>query len=195
MPLENIIAEYIRKSPIYKAYTKNPDAIYEADGLDFYPLSRASLLMSDKRAGRLFVIVPTEESARSMKEDLSDVSDRPVVYLPSDGKLLYSPYASTKGEYERKVALEQIDEMKRGIVIISLRSFVFPFLSRVALNDNTLVIKKGDSFDIASFSEKLGEAGYVRVPNNCSEEGTFSLRGEVMDIFPFSSEHPVHPDS
>ncbi len=191
MPLENIIAEYIRKSPIYKAYTKNPDAIYEADGLDFYPLSRASLLMSDKRAGRLFVIVPTEESARSMKEDLSDVSDRPVVYLPSDGKLLYSPYASTKGEYERKVALEQIDEMKRGIVIISLRSFVFPFLSRVALNDNTLVIKKGDSFDIASFSEKLGEAGYVRVPNNCSEEGTFSLRGEVMDIFPFSSEHPV----
>jgi len=191
MSLETLIAEYIRKSSVYKAYAKNPDALYEADGLDFYPLSRALLLLSDKRAGRLFVVVATEESAKAIKEDLSDVTDRPVVYLPSDGKLLYSKYSSTRSEYERKNALESVDEMKRGIVIISLRSFVFPFLSRNTLKDNTLILKKGDRFDVDRFSSVLSESGYIRVPNNCSEEGTYSLRGEVMDIYPFSQDEPV----
>ncbi len=191
MSLETLVAEYIRKSPVYKAYAKNPDALYEADGLDFYPLSRALILLSDKRAGRLFVVVATEESAKAIKEDLSDVTDRPVIYLPSDGKLLYSKYSSTRSEYERKNALESVDEMKRGIVIVSLRSFVFPFLSRNTLKDNTLTLKKGDKFDVDRFSSILSESGYIRVPNNCSEEGTYSLRGEVMDIYPFSQDMPV----
>lgn len=191
MSLETLVAEYIRKSSVYKAYQKNPDALYEADGLDFYPLSRALILLSDKRAGRLFVVVATEESAKAIKEDLSDVTDRPVVYLPSDGKLLYSKYSSTRSEYERKNALESVDEMKRGIVIVSLRSFVFPFLSKKTLKDNTLVLKKGDKFDVDRFSSILSESGYIRVPNNCSEEGTYSLRGEVMDIYPFSQDMPV----
>lgn len=191
MSLETLVAEYIRKSTVYKAYSKNSEALYEADGLDFYPLSRALLLLSNKRAGRLFVIVATEESAKCIKEDLQDVNDRPVVYLPSDGKLLYSKYSSTRSEYERKSALEAMDEMKNGIVILSLRSFTFPFLSRNTLKNNTLSIKKGDKFDVDRISEILVRSGYIRVQNNCSEEGTFSLKGEVMDIFPFSHDEPI----
>lgn len=190
MHLKNTVTEYIIKSPAYKAYLKGQDAIIKADGLDYYPLSRAVKLFADKRAGRLFAITPTEELAKTLFEDLEDITDTKVIYLPSDGKLLYSEYSSTKGEYERKKAIEDLYEMKRGIVVASLRSFSSPVLSSESLSDLSLTIRVGDDFDSMEFAERLSASGYFRTPN-CYEEGTFSLRGEVMDIYPFSQEKPI----
>ena len=188
--MRNTVTEYIIKSQAYKAYLKSPDSLLKADGLDYYPLSRAIKLFADKRAGRLFAITPTEELAKALYEDLEDITDTKVVYLPSDGKLLYSKYSSSKSEYERKKAIEDVIEMKRGIVVTSLRSFASPFPSESALNSLSLTIRPGDPFNNIELSEKLAAAGYFRAAN-CYEIGTFSLRGEVMDIYPFSADRPI----
>lgn len=188
--MRNTVTEYIIKSPAYKAYLKSPEALLKADGLDYYPLSRAIKLFADKRAGRLFAITPTDELAKTLYEDLEDITDTKVVYLPSDGKLLYSKYSSSKSEYERKKAIEEVIEMKRGIVVASLRSFSSPFLSESSLDRLSVTIRPGDPFDNIALSEKLASAGYFRSAN-CYEEGTFSLRGEVMDIYPFSADRPI----
>lgn len=188
--MKNTVTEYIIKSPAYKAFKKSQDAIIKADGLDYYPLSRAVKLFADKRAGRFFAITPTEELSKSLYEDLEDITDTKVVYLPSDGKLLYSSFNQSKGEYERKRAIEEIMEMKRGIVVASLRSLCSPFPSRETLSLLSITLRPKDPFDTIALADKLTQSGYFRVPN-CYEEGTFSLRGEVMDIFPFSLDKPI----
>lgn len=190
MPLKNLVTEYIKKSSAYKAYISNDKALLKADGLDYYPLSIATKLWADKRAGRLIVILPTEDSAKSVFEDLDFVSDMSVVYLPTDGKLLYSEYTQTRSEFDRRVALDDFNSMKRGIVVTSLRAFVSPILSIESSEKLSLTLKVKQEFDVMNIAQILSDSGYYRTPN-CYEVGTFSLRGEVLDIYPYSSDAPV----
>ena len=183
---QNIVTDYIKRSSTFQSFKDGRGRIIRADGLDFYPLSRAVRIISGKRRGRVFVITATEDYARSLCSDLSDLDDIPVVMLPSDGKQLYSSYSASPSEYEQKNALDAISDMKDGIVVVSLRAFVSPLLSPQSLERYSLRLKPGDPFDPQSIGSQLADAGYFRSPS-CYEEGSFSIRGEVMDIFPFSS--------
>ena len=53
-----------------------------------------------------------------------------------------------------------------------------------------LTLKRGMEFDLGSFSEKLATLGYERVPM-VEMEGQWSRRGDIVDVFPVSSELPV----
>lgn len=187
---QNIVTDYIKRSSAFQSFKDGRGRIIRADGLDFYPLSRAVRIISGKRRGRVFVITATEDYARSLCSDLSDLDDIPVVMLPSDGKQLYSSYSASPSEYEQKNALDAISDMKDGIVVVSLRAFVSPLLSPQSLERYSLRLKPGDPFDPQSIGSQLADAGYFRSPS-CYEEGSFSIRGEVMDIFPFAAEAPV----
>lgn len=190
MSLSELVKEYIKKNAAYKAYLDNTNGLIKADGLDYYPLSRAIKLWADKRGGRLFAISATEDSAKALFDDLSDITDMDVFYLPTDGKQLYSKYTQSRPEFERRKAIDDISEMKRGIVVSSLRAFASPLLSEENTEKLSLSLKAKDKFDVIAIAEKLSASGYYRTPN-CYETGTFSLRGEVLDIFPYSSDYPI----
>lgn len=185
--LDDLVTGYIKTCKAFSSFKKG---IIKADGLDMYPLSRAVRLIEGKHHGRVFVICSTDEWARNLYTDLQDRDDIPVAYLPSDGKQLYSAYTASRQEYEQKKALDAIYEMKSGIVVTSLRAFVSPLLSPKSLSESSLVIRKGDDFDPVAISARLAEAGYFSAPS-CSEQGSFSKRGEVIDIFPFASDEPL----
>ncbi|MEH2366125.1 transcription-repair coupling factor [Nostoc sp.] len=53
-----------------------------------------------------------------------------------------------------------------------------------------LTLKKGMELDLNSFSEKITILGYERVPL-VEMEGQWSRRGDIVDVFPVSSEFPV----
>ncbi len=53
-----------------------------------------------------------------------------------------------------------------------------------------LTLKRGMEFDLDSFSEKMASLGYERVPL-VETEGQWSRRGDIVDVFPVSSELPV----
>ncbi len=190
MSLQELVTSYISNSGAFKEFCKNKDSIYHIDGIDNYPFTRLVELSKNKINGRVWVITPTDEIARSIAEDMEDVKSTRIILLPPDGKLLYSEHSASAGEWERKKALEEIAESKEAIIITSLRSFSSPVISRDVLSSLSLNLKKGDRFDLSGISRALSEAGYSRSPS-CYEEGTFSLRGEVMDIYPFSSDKPV----
>ncbi len=188
--IQDFVADYIARNPAIKAASKPGQGCIKADGLDYYPLSRAVKLIAAKRGGRLFAICSTEESAKTLYADLSDSSDIPVILLPSNGKQLYSEFTLTSSEYEQKKALDSISEMRSGIVVSSLRALVSPVMSPESLERYSVKLRQGDSFEPSKLAEELTAAGYYRSPS-CYEAGSFSIRGEVMDIFPFSFENPV----
>ena len=53
-----------------------------------------------------------------------------------------------------------------------------------------LTIARGMEFDLKTFSEKITNLGYERVPL-VEMEGQWSRRGDIVDVFPVSSELPV----
>ena len=59
-----------------------------------------------------------------------------------------------------------------------------------ALRDICRTLRKGDEIDLEDLGETLAQLGYERV-SSIDQEGTWSRRGDIVDIFPVSSELPV----
>ena len=185
--IENAISEYVKRSTCYTAFLENPERILDCDELSLYPLTRYMKCIADRRGGRTIVLAATEDEARGLYDSLSDVTGISVIFIPSDGRTLYSEFLEKRVNYSRKKSQEKFLDAKKAIVILSLRSFCSPFLSLESLKSFSYTLKCGEDLDVDSFSETLVASGYFR-SQNASEEGTFTLRGEVVEIFPFASE-------
>ena len=183
-----VTESYISQSEIFKRLTGHESL--EVNTLEGYPLSRAVRLWQRKVNRLMVVIMPTDDTARSLCQDLGDCTDTQIVLLPSSGKQLYAPYTGSSAEVEQGKAIERICEMKSGIVIASVRAFCSPVISRSFLKAHSLRIKVHDRFDPASIASSLSKAGYFKA-TSCYEPGTFSMKGEVMEIYPLSSEEPL----
>ncbi len=200
-PISTLVQSYIKTSSAYKAYGVQSDHIH-IQGLDGYPLAQFLRLLSRKQKGRVWAVCPTEESAQQLLKDSGlsvqgpDVMQTPlsnseskIVYLPGNGRKLYTPFNADNVEYDQLNRLMQIQEMQDGMVVTHLRPFVSPLVSPQTLGSASLTIRVGSAFDSASFSQLLANAGYINTVST-SAMGEYSLRGEVLDIFPYESEYP-----
>lgn len=192
--VENLISgstdSYLRSSVAYKNFIANPFATHLVDGLEGYPLSRSIVLCSRKWQGRVFAIAPTDEIAHDLYLDIANDDNVPVLYFPGNGKRLYSPPVNGKEEYAQSDALSRINDLKSGIIVSSVRSFCSPVITPSSLTSASLLIRLHDHFDSMAIATRLTDAGYFRT-NNCYDEGSFVVRGEVMEIYPFSSDAPI----
>lgn len=200
-PLSVLVQSYIKTSPAYKAFHAEERSV-TIQGLEGYPLSEFLRLVARKVKGRVWVICPTEDSALQLLKD-SGVDPSPslvmqtplggqemrTLYLPGNGRKLYSPFQADNVEYEQLSRLSSIQEMKSGLIITHLRPFVAPVVLPTALEQSSLQIKKGSAFDSTNIAQLLTNAGYVHTVTTTTM-GEFSLRGEVLDVFPFESENP-----
>ncbi len=182
--IENVVLDYIRKSTLYKAYSASPLSLFNADSIFGYPLVELIKAVSDKRGGRTIVITSTEDEAKRISESFPQLG-YPIIYIPSDGRAFYSEYIEKSINFKRKKAQEKFLSSKRALVIMSLRSFSSPFLSFSSLSSFSYTLKCGEDLDVDAFSKTLVSGGYYR-SDNISEEGTFNLRGEIIEIYPFA---------
>ncbi|WP_245523817.1 transcription-repair coupling factor [Sphaerochaeta globosa] len=195
-PISTLVQSYIKTSSAYKVYGAQTNHIH-IHGLEGYPLAQFLRLLSRKQKGRVWAVCPTEESALQLLKDsgfcgdgaASSNGEGRMVYLPSNGRKLYTPFNADNVEYDQLSRLMQIQELKEGLVITHLRPFVSPLVSPETLSSSSLTIKVGDAFESSSFSQLLTNAGYVHTVST-SAMGEYSLRGEVLDIFPYESEYP-----
>ncbi|MGI8504164.1 MAG: transcription-repair coupling factor [Hassallia sp.] len=80
---------------------------------------------------------------------------------------------------------------KRSLAIVATeRALQLHLPPPAAFKPFCLTLKRGMDFDLSSFSEKLATLGYERVPM-VEMEGQWSRRGDIVDVFPVSSELPV----
>ena len=186
--ISDIVESYLKASEVYK-HLKGHETT-KVDTLEGFPLSRAVLLWWRRVKGRLLVILPTEEAARSLMQDLGDEESGRIIHFPVSGKQLYAPYSATAAEAVQSKTIDAMDDLKEGIIVTSIRAFASPVIARSSLERFTRRIRLHDRFDPTALAEKLSRAGYYK-SSSCYEVGTFALKGEIMEIFPFSSEEPV----
>ncbi len=80
---------------------------------------------------------------------------------------------------------------KRSLAIVATQGALQPHLPPPeAFEQFCLTLKRGMELDLNAFSEKITILGYERVPL-VETEGQWSRRGDIVDVYPVSSEFPV----
>lgn len=184
-----LVQSYIKSTEAYKSFRQDCTKRQFIEGLEGYPLAETLSVYARALEGRLWALCPTEIFAMQVCKDLQ-AAGTAHIYLPSNGKMLYSPWEGTDREYEQLKALAGMLDHPARIVVTHLRAFVSPVVSRTSLLESELRISVGDQFNPTSIADTLAAGGYFRSPST-SVPGEFSIHGEVLDFFPYDSAWPV----
>lgn len=141
---------------------------------------------------KFFVYVAANSmEARDTAQALSEIIDDEIVYIPHKEEiLLYSKSHKSKTLPERLEAIYKILSGKVKGCVISAEGLTqyFPSKERfLALSDT---FYRGMDIDLEKFTSSLAKSGYERV-STVDEKGTFSIRGDIIDIWASQDELPT----
>ena len=150
--------------------------------------------LAKKESKTLLVIVPTLEEATRWFPLVKDCGWNKTCLYPTSE---VSPYDSIQVTSEiiwgQLQVLSDIMETKNteNIAIIATERSLQPHLPPVEyLKSKCIKLNVGQELKLNELSIKLSECGYIKT-NNIDQEGTWTRRGDILDIYPVSSELPI----
>jgi transcription-repair coupling factor (superfamily II helicase) len=90
-------------------------------------------------------------------------------------------------------ALANAGEDPAIVVVSSRRAITRQTISRRDLVESTVVLRRGAGPNPTAVASRLVELGYSREPL-VAEQGQFSLRGGILDVFPSAADAPVRAE-
>ena len=137
---------------------------------------------------RIMVVVPEEEAPIFYRE-ISTFSK--CLFLPSwDVEPESGLLPSTKVLKERLNTFVEVINSHNFVVVVTPSGYVQRIPEPESVIDSLEVVVKGGRIERDSFSERLLELGYNPV-NLVEDVGGFSVRGDVIDVFPINEALPV----
>ena len=143
-----------------------------------------------------FIILDDEEEAGYFYHDMTQMlGDSDVLFFPSAYKTtLKSNRHDPANEILRTDILSRLSTLTSNLIIITYPEAVKEqVVSRQNLTANTLLLKKGETYDLKDLAAFLVQIGFSRT-DYVYEPGQFAVRGSIVDIFSFSSEEPYRID-
>ncbi|MEB3264043.1 MAG: DEAD/DEAH box helicase, partial [Synechococcus sp.] len=162
----------------------------------------ARALVSSALAGAaeapLLVLVPTLEEAGRWAALLELMGWRSCSLYPTSEGSPYEPFDPTSeilwGQLQVLSELLDLPARREGRgrpVIVATERALQPHLPPPeVLQAQCLSLRKGQSVDLEELATTLSRLGYERV-NTIEQEGSWSRRGDIVDVFPVSAELPV----
>ncbi|MEE0992049.1 MAG: hypothetical protein UH542_03630, partial [Bacteroidales bacterium] len=89
----------------------------------------------------------------------------------------------------RNMALQKLMTQKARVIVSYPQALAEKVISSSVLHSKTIKIECGKELDLDCFIEQLDDLGFERVSQVC-DAGQFSLRGGIVDVYSFSSQHP-----
>ena len=152
-----------------------------------------------KQASPWFFILNDEEEAGYFYHDLRQLcGDENVLFFPSSYRRA-AKYArrDAANDILRTEVLNRLttqETTERPLMIVTFPAAITEKVAaKKTLTKQSFTIKEGDTFDLTELSEKLLELGFRRC-DYVYEPGEFAVRGSILDVFSFSSEHPYRID-
>lgn len=93
-------------------------------------------------------------------------------------------------EAEKIITLSKISCFKRTVVVADNESINEEILTFNALKDNSINIKANTGYKYNNIITLISKIGYIR-ESFVEEKGQFSVRGDIIDIWPCDYENPV----
>ncbi|MCT0213673.1 MULTISPECIES: transcription-repair coupling factor [unclassified Synechococcus] len=140
----------------------------------------------------LLVVVPTLEEAGRWSALLELMGWPSAALYPTSEGSPYEPFDPTSeitwGQLQ--VLSELVDGGWRGAIVATERALQPHLPPPAALAARCLSLRKGQLVDLEELAATLAGLGYERVPT-IEQEGSWSRRGDIVDLFPVSAELPV----
>ncbi|MEH1828075.1 MAG: transcription-repair coupling factor [Nostoc sp.] len=181
------------------------------NGISRLPKTLVASALAQAQGKDLFVVCATLEEAGRVYAQLEAMGWQTVHFYPTSEASPYEPFdPETEMSWGQMQVLADLGMgngewgMGNGEEKPPIPNFQLPKMAIVAtqgalqphlpppevFGQFCLTLKKGMELDLNAFSEKITLLGYERVPL-VEMEGQWSRRGDIVDVFPVSSEFPV----
>ncbi len=168
------------------------------NGIPRLPKGLVASALANSSERNLFVVCATLEEAGRWTTQLEAMGWKTIHFYPTSEASPYEPFdpetEMTWGQMQVLADLIQStvgDSSSASMAVIATHAALQPHLPPPeAFKPFCLNIAKGMEFNLGQFAEKMATLGYERVPL-VEMEGTWSRRGDIVDVFPVSSELPV----
>jgi transcription-repair coupling factor (superfamily II helicase) len=142
----------------------------------------------------LLIVTPNIYQAQKVYDELSRFLGDQLLFFPQDEFLTTEMLAmSREFKLERIHTIQKIIEETNPIVVTNTTGYVKKILPKNAWEDASIRLHKGQVIEQDWLLKKLIYLGYERV-DAIEQQGQFSLRGSIFDIYPLNEEHPIRVD-
>ncbi|MDR1778698.1 MAG: transcription-repair coupling factor [Clostridiales Family XIII bacterium] len=141
-------------------------------------------------SGSVLLITPTFEWAAGLARNIRFFTDRPVLVLPEAEPFFYNFDAKSRSDLnERLAALTALTSGGNAMVVAPVSAAIKKLLPKENFLSRILRIRADEDRDPEELRDRLRDMGYERLPM-AESPGTFSLRGDILDVYPPSGEDP-----
>jgi len=138
----------------------------------------------------IFFVASNEENAYKISEQLNALGKKNVLIDSFDSRYSFSKFQSKDNLYKTINALMQILNDKVDVIVTTLDGFFLQTMNKKDFELSILHFKKGECYNLSELSKNLVQSGYKRV-DAIEQIGDFSLRGDLLDVYPSNSEYPI----
>lgn len=202
------IVRALARSPLTTEFISklNRQQELRLNGIPRLPKGLVASALAQTEGKNLFVVCATLEEAGRVYAQLEAMGWKSVYFYPTSEASPYEPFDPetemswgqmqvladlVKGQGSKVKSQELLTNNEGQIAIVATQVALQQHLPPPeAFTSFCLTLKRGMEVDLNSFSEKITTLGYERVPL-VETEGQWSRRGDIVDVFPVSSELPV----
>ena len=150
--------------------------------------------IAKKENKNVVLISPNEEVAYKWYGYFESIGNRNVLYYPPSENLPYaSNNKSKETEYTQLSVVSKLIKNEKNdlnILITTERALQPHLINKNIFKENIITLNKGLEIEIKELTNKLVILGYNK-ESSTSQEGIWSRRGEIIDIYPVNNELPI----
>ncbi len=169
-----------------------PGAVLHAQGAEGSAAAYVVSLLRSRDPRTVVLIVKTHEEALRVLDDLSTYAPEAIVsYLPASES---TPYDGSRPD--RTVTLSRAGTLsllhlgRLDVLLTTARGWIRRVAPADLLLSGTVRLGIGQPIDFDEVSRRLVAGGYGRAPV-VEDPGTFAVRGDILDVWPPTSDVPV----
>ena len=149
-----------------------------------------AICVSKKSSG--LILTKTLRNAQKIVGDLNFFnSNYKVCYLPSYDLNYYDISSeSREDENERINIFKKVLDKENIIVVSTVENFMQNILKESININSFLKVSNSDNINLTDLIKSITKLGYEKCDSVCGK-GTFSVRGEILDVFPVNMDLPV----
>lgn len=132
------------------------------------------------------------EEAEIVQEDLEKLlgHEQVAFFPPTEDSRIGLPHSNQTSKSKRLSALEALSEDLEMILVVHVNSILSKLPTPNQFRNQKIPIEVGEDLNFEDTSARIIDLGFLR-ESIVESPGEMSVRGGIIDVFPYSSEYPV----
>jgi transcription-repair coupling factor (superfamily II helicase) len=154
-------------------------------------LAFALVRCAETHDGLVLAVTRDTQAAHTLESDLGLMAgDLPVLHFPDWETLPYDLFGPHPDIVSQRIAtLYGLPNTRRGVLVVTVATLMQRLSPRGYVGGQTLMIARGQKFDLLSEQRRLEAAGYRNV-QQVLDPGDYAVRGGLLDLYPMGADEP-----